>query len=435
MLSIRVGAILAACVLLSSCGGGSGEDAGDRFVGQRAQAAAANETPPGVSVAEAARQLMDFGEASYPALFPGHPDTATFGDSILYRYYPGTGNYLGVATDGSAGFLAGGVYVMGTDFGPAPVLMGPLSSFITPQVARQTIELANNAVVADLQRGVFYASVPSSVVGKGNRIATINATTGAMTLSSPVGSEPGELAIAADGQSLYVGIDGSAELLRLSLPGMQVMGRVRMPYNAAITSLAASPNAAGMVVASLGGSAVLVRDMVAQPKMLGIGHPVTFGADGNAVFGLDTDSSGFRLTRGKVAADGLVYDKEAFADTGYYWHAVGRAGSRIITRNKLWDAADLRPAGVVGVSSECMERSSTRLICTAQGFASLEPARALIVDADSLTILAELALPYETDTSRPVLGPGATLLMRQGIDHPARRMATRLLIIRDEALR
>lgn len=434
MFSIRVGAILAAGVVLCSCGGGSEQDASDRFVGQRAQAAAAEEAPA-VSAVEAARQLMDFGEASYPSLFPGHPDTAAFGDSILYRYYPSRGNYLGVATDGSEGFLAGGVYVMGADFGPAPVLVGPLSTFITPQAARQTIELANNAVVADLSRGVFYASVPSSVVGKGNRIATINATTGAMTLSSAVGSEPGELAIAADGQSLYVGLDGSAELLRLSLPGMQVLGRVRMPYDAAITSLAASPTAAGMVVASLRGSAVLVGDMVAQPKMLGLGDPITFGADGNAVFGLDTDSSGFRLTRGKVAADGLVYDKEAFADTGYYWHAVGRAGSRIITRNKLWDAADLRPAGVVGVNSECMARSATRLICTTNGFASLEPARALIVDAESLTILADLALPYETDTSRPVLGPGATLLMRQGISHPASRTATRLLIVRDEALR
>ena len=435
MFSIRVGAMLAAGVLLCSCGGGSGQDGGDRFVGQRAQAAAAAVEPPSVSAAEAARQLMDFGEASFPSLFPGHPDTATVGDSILYRYYPGTGVYLGVATDGSAGFVAGGVYVMGADFGPAPVLVGPLSTFITPQVARQTIELPNNAVVADLARGVFYASVPSSVIGKGNRIATINATTGVITLSSPIGSEPGELAIAADGQSLYVGLDGSAELLRLSLPGMQVLGRVRMPYDAAITSLAASPTAAGTVVASLKGSAVLVRDMVAQPKMLGLGDPITFGADGNAVYGLDTDSSGFRLTRGKVAADGLAYDKDAFADTGYYWHAVGRAGSRIITRNKLWDAVDLRPAGVVGVNSECMARSATRLICTANGFASVEPARALIVDADSLTILADLALPYETDTSRPVLGPGATLLMRQGIDHPARRTATRVLIVRDEALR
>ena len=79
MFSIRVGAILAAGVVLCSCGGGSEQDASDRFVGQRAQAAAAEEAPA-VSAVEAARQLMDFGEASYPSLFPGHPDTAAFGE-------------------------------------------------------------------------------------------------------------------------------------------------------------------------------------------------------------------------------------------------------------------------------------------------------------------------------------------------------------------
>ena len=65
----------------------------------------------------------------------------------------------------------------------------------------------------------------------------------------------------------------------------------------------------------------------------------------------------------------------------------------------------------------------------------IESKRLFSVSFSSILPSADLALPYETDTSRPVLGPGATLLMRQGIDHPARRSATRMLIVRDEVLR
>lgn len=68
-----------------------------------------------------ASQLLDFGERQYPQYFPGHEPTLSFAP-YLYRFYPATGIYLGVA-DAS-------VYVMGGVFGPAPLKVGAVSDFI-----------------------------------------------------------------------------------------------------------------------------------------------------------------------------------------------------------------------------------------------------------------------------------------------------------------
>jgi hypothetical protein len=95
----------------------------------------------------------------------------------------------------------------------------------------QALDIVNRDLVFDAPRSRYYASVPGSVVGQGNRIAVIDAASGTVSYSAVVGSEPGVMALAADGASLYVALDGSSELLRLRLPDLTEVGRMRLPMD------------------------------------------------------------------------------------------------------------------------------------------------------------------------------------------------------------
>jgi hypothetical protein len=73
-------------------------------------------------------QLFDWAEVHFPTLFPGHQANQTFA-TYVYRFYPETGNYVGVD---------GGVFarVLGPSFGPDIVTVGVVSDFtcdVTPQ--------------------------------------------------------------------------------------------------------------------------------------------------------------------------------------------------------------------------------------------------------------------------------------------------------------
>jgi hypothetical protein len=92
------------------------------------------------------------------------------------------------------------------------------------------VALVHRALVFDSTRSRYYASIPGNVLANGNRIATVDAATGAVSLSSAaVGSEPGPLALSADGSALFVGLLGSGDVVKLSLPDMRELWRARLP--------------------------------------------------------------------------------------------------------------------------------------------------------------------------------------------------------------
>jgi hypothetical protein len=71
------------------------------------------------------------------------------------------------------------------------------------------IPLTANDVIYSPTTKMLYASVPSSVGAGGNSIKTIDPTSGAVTSSVFMGSEPNKLAIADDGTTVYAGLDGA----------------------------------------------------------------------------------------------------------------------------------------------------------------------------------------------------------------------------------
>jgi hypothetical protein len=441
---------LALCAVLtfSGCGGGSNNnDSGAspqasarRHASQTlTQAAAALAT---TTMAESAEQLMDEAQARYPALFPG-PQQSQSLPPFAYRHFPSTGNYVGVALVSDGPYVAGNVYVLGASFGDKPVSVGPLTQFITPKVNRVTVILRTNSVVADIARSVFYASVPGSVVGQGNRIATINATSGQVQYSAPVGSEPNVMALAADGGSLYVALDGSGEVARLALPGLEKLGTVRLPSGlygqTTAESLAASPTEAGTFAVSLlhpglsSGHAgvLLVRDMVARPQRTPDSpgaNLITFAPNGQLLYGLNIEDTEFGLRRIAVQLDGLKVETVVGAGTNFGTRSIDAAGSMVSAGATLWSAPALMSTGRVSQSNDCRFRKATLLLCVIDSY-GYEPRGLLLVDPTTATITSALAMPAPQsilDNGTVVPGPGATVAWRE---------FGRITLVRDEGLR
>jgi hypothetical protein len=84
---------IAALILLVSCGGGSHPDTAPTAAPARA-ALKPLAAPSTLTAAEA----MDWAEAHFPSQFPPAGKSSGFVAPYTYRYYPASGNYLGIST-------------------------------------------------------------------------------------------------------------------------------------------------------------------------------------------------------------------------------------------------------------------------------------------------------------------------------------------------
>lgn len=117
-LSLGAMALLGATVL-TACGGGEpGSSATARSTADAPQRQALASADP----AAQADALMDWAEARYAGLFPGH-QTSQIAQPYRYRHYPATRNYLGVAS--------GAVWVLGPVAGSdaVPLRVGTVDDF------------------------------------------------------------------------------------------------------------------------------------------------------------------------------------------------------------------------------------------------------------------------------------------------------------------
>ena len=101
----------------------------------------------------------------------------------------------------------------------------PLDPFDGPTEFIRKISLTTNDLVYSSTTGKIYASVPSSGGSGGNSITAIDPSTGLITNSTFIGSEPNKLALSDDGHSLYVTLDGAVAIRRFdaltNTPGLQ----------------------------------------------------------------------------------------------------------------------------------------------------------------------------------------------------------------------
>lgn len=270
----------------------------------------------------------------------------------------------------------------------------------------QQIVLTHNALVYDAARARYYASVPGSVVGRGNSIAIIDATTGTVSYSAAVGSEPSALALSADGSALYVGLNGSGDVLKLSLPDLTEVERTRLPLlsffgQLFVESIAVSPLDADVVAVSMfranssprHAGVSLIRNGVLQPLMTQDhtgSNLIAFDANGQYVYGYNNETTEFGLRRIAVLGNGLQEERVVtsvgdFGTSTLDWSVRGLVLGRAVYRTP-----DLALLGQVGApASGCRAVAATnRLICMGSLPSSSSPGSLAVVDATSFVTLS-----------------------------------------------
>ncbi len=82
------------------------------------------------------------------------------------------------------------------------------------------VSVTANQVVYSAQTGMLYLSTPSTAAN-GNSIVPLNPLTGVFGTPSFAGSEPNLLSVSETGAYLYIGLDGSSAVERMTLPNLQ----------------------------------------------------------------------------------------------------------------------------------------------------------------------------------------------------------------------
>jgi hypothetical protein len=172
------------------------------------------------------------------------------------------------------------------------------------------IPLPRRDLVYDADRSVYYATVGADDSTNRNRLAVIDANSGVTSFSREIGTAPGTVAIAGDSSVLYVGLQGSGEVVKLALPSMAELARFRLPIepfrrtqylpeDIAVSSAEPDLIAVSMylpVTRLTRHAGILVaRGMVPLPKRTsasGDGNLLAFSPDGTTLHSSNNESQG-----------------------------------------------------------------------------------------------------------------------------------------------
>lgn len=185
-----------------------------------------------------------------------------------------------------------------------------------------TVSLSANSIVYNERSNELLVSVPSIAgFGVGNSITRIGMS-GAILSSQFVGSEPGTIALSADGLTGYVALNSAASIKRfdaltgaptatISLPGYAYSGTMRAE------DIAVSPDNPNVIAVSL-------RNTCCSPRHEGVaifqngtqlpnrtpGHTgsnsIEFGANGSTLYGYNNETTEFGLRTMNVNAAGVT---------------------------------------------------------------------------------------------------------------------------------
>ncbi|MBG9388552.1 hypothetical protein [Caenimonas aquaedulcis] len=133
--------VCGATALLVACGGG-GADGSSANMGNVPAPMRAGQQPMADPAPLTADQAMDWAETNYPQYFPTAGKSAGNQSPYTYRYYPNTGNYLGV----SVGVAVPTIYLFGPVSGNAssPVPLAPLADYTCTILPANCASLSRN---------------------------------------------------------------------------------------------------------------------------------------------------------------------------------------------------------------------------------------------------------------------------------------------------
>jgi len=173
-----------------------------------------------------------------------------------------------------------------TVFSPAPG--GGTSA---PSTFTTFLSLANNDLIYDASRKLFWTSLPSSAGPLlGNSVVSIDPYTGLLGTPIWVGSEPNKLAISSDGSTLWVSFSGSPSARKIDLTsGVPTAIDLYFPGgwggNIYATSLASLPGAPSSLAVASGTVQIYDNDVERPKTTTGGATYLAFGPTSSTLFG------------------------------------------------------------------------------------------------------------------------------------------------------
>ena len=110
---------------------------------------------------------------------------------------------------------------------PSP---GGGSSALTRATVYLSIPQSTGELVYDKHAQRLYASVPASAATNANSLIVMDPQTGDVLKTIPIGSNPKRVALSDDGKYLYVGLDQTGQVVRLSTHTWDVQETIQLPF-------------------------------------------------------------------------------------------------------------------------------------------------------------------------------------------------------------
>lgn len=157
-------------------------------------------------------------------------------------------------------------------------------------------------------RPVIYASIGTNGGPIANSVVVLDPLNQIISAPVFVGSNPGKLAASHDGQSLYVVLDGSATVEKLTLPGLTPVTSFAVPQGQSVTRIQVCPTNSDMVVLrrSPAGMTSLHLAGVEMPNELSAQDLFAFLDTTGQLFGCDSYHSNVKLYKLDTSGNGLA---------------------------------------------------------------------------------------------------------------------------------
>ena len=232
----------------------------------------------------------------------------------------GTGPLIRWGDDGLAYRSSDGIVLVESDAVNEP-LSTPLPQPVQLGSAKRLALDANDLTYLS-STGKIYASIDSSVIGHGNRLAVINPDTGQIESTHFIGSDPGRIKETSDSSFIYAALDGATAASRFNVNSLSLEQQFPLRFDSHFGRLKAED------IAPIPGSPLLVLASMRHPECcinLGVAAfddsvqlPVFTsewtgpleGAGSNLVYGFNDYSSGFELRTLTLDSTGVSRDQQ-----------------------------------------------------------------------------------------------------------------------------
>jgi hypothetical protein len=282
-----------------------------------------------------------------------------------------------------SGYLgyAGSYPITVTNPAPGGGTTAALSLVVTQPAGITQLPLTANQMVWDPNSALLYLSTPSTAAN-GNSVEALDPTTGHLGAVGYAGSEPNLLAVSANGAYIYVGLDGSGSVARLTLPNLQPNLSVSLGAGAYVGTytardLQASPAAdstwavsRGIVGDEEGGLLIYDDDRARPDRLCGFNEigctgggeaelfdSIQWNAAGSAMYMGNTEDSGSDFYVSAVTASGIQPPTDYSGDLGGFVPAIhydATTGYVYVDNGRILNPADGSLVGTFAASGSVL---------------------------------------------------------------------------------